>query len=80
MILVAAMKIATQNARAMRARDDATPRRILLTAEVAEYLHVSLATVHRLVRHSQIPAFKIGSEYRFYRDAIEKWMIDRQGR
>ena len=64
----------------MKPRDETTPRRILLTAEVADYLHVSLATVHRLVRHGQIPAFKIGSEYRFYRDAIEKWMIDRPRR
>jgi len=64
--------------RAMKPRDDATSPRILTTAEVAEYLHVSLATVCRLVRHGQIPAFRIGSDYRFYRDAIEKWMIDRQ--
>jgi excisionase family DNA binding protein len=64
----------------MKPRDDATPGRILLAADVAEYLHVSLATVHRLVRHGQIPAFKIGSKYRFYRDAIERWMIDRQRR
>ena len=64
----------------MKPRDDATPRRILLAAEVAEYLHVSLSTVHRLVRHGQIPAFKIGSEYRFYRDAIEDWMVDLQRR
>ena len=62
----------------MKPRDDATPPRILTTAEVAEYLHVSLATVCRLVRQGQIPAFRIGSDYRFYRDAIEKWMIDRK--
>jgi excisionase family DNA binding protein len=35
-------------------------------------------TVCKLARHGQIPAFKIGSDYRFYRDEIERWMIDRQ--
>ena len=62
----------------MKPGGDAMPRRILTTAEVAEYLQVSLNTVHRLVRHGQIPAFRIGCDYRFYRDAIQKWMIDRK--
>ena len=64
----------------MKPRDDATPGRILLAAEVAEYLHVSLATVHRLVRQDLIPAIRIGRGYRFDRDAIERWMSDRQRR
>ena len=62
----------------MKPRDDATPRRILTTAEVAEYLHVSLGTVHKLVRLGQISAFRIGKGFRFDRDAIEKLIIDRQ--
>ena len=63
--------------RAMKPRDDAMPLRFLTVAEVADYLHVSLATVHRLARHGLIPAFRIGSDYRFGRDEIEKWMTDR---
>ena len=61
----------------MKARDDATPRRILTVAEVADYLQVSLPTVCRLARHGLIPAFRIGRDYRFGRDEIDKWMIDR---
>ena len=61
-----------------KARDDAMPRRIMKVAEVAEYLHLSLPTVHRLVRHGQIPAFRIGKGYRFDRNAIEKLITDRQ--
>ena len=48
--------------RAMKPHDDATLLRILIPAEVAEYLHVSLATVQRLVRHGHISAFRVGSE------------------
>jgi excisionase family DNA binding protein len=54
------------------------PRRIMTIAEVAEYLQVHRSTIYRLVHKGQIPAFKIGSDYRFDRDAIEKWMADRQ--
>ena len=61
----------------MKPRDDATPRRFMTVAEVADYLHVSLSTVHRLARHGLIPAFRIGRDYRFGRDEIDKWMADR---
>ena len=54
------------------------PIDIMTTAEVARYLQIHLTTVYKLVRNGQIPAFKIGSDYRFDRDAIEKWMADRQ--
>jgi len=52
------------------------PSRIMRAAEVAEYLQIHLVTLYKLVRKRQIPAFKV--EIRFHRDAIEKWMIDRQ--
>jgi excisionase family DNA binding protein len=58
--------------------DDATPSRIMTTAEVAQFLRVHPSTVCNLVRKGQIPAFKIGTDYRFYRDEIEKWMTDQQ--
>jgi excisionase family DNA binding protein len=56
----------------------AAPRRIMTTAEVAQYLQVHPSTLYKLVRRHQIPAFKIGSDYRFEKDAIDKWMADGQ--
>ena len=53
------------------------PDAIMKVVEVAEYLKVHRITVYRMVRKHQIPAFKIGTEVRFHRDAIEKWMTDR---
>ena len=52
----------------------------MTVAEVARYLRIDRNTLYKLVGKGQIPAFKIGSEYRFDRDAIDKWMIDRQGK
>jgi excisionase family DNA binding protein len=57
--------------------DDATPRRIMTVAEVAEYLKVHRATIYRMAGKGKIPAFKIGDDWRFDKDAIEKWMNDR---
>jgi excisionase family DNA binding protein len=61
-----------------KARDDATPRHIMTVDEIAEYSNVGRITIYRLARNGKIPAFKIGTDWRFDTDAIEKFMIDRQ--
>ena len=60
-------------------RDDATPRRFMTAAEVAEYFNVSLITIYKLARNGEIPAIKIGADWRFDRGAIEKLVTDRTG-
>ena len=62
----------------MKPGDDAMTSRVMTVPEVAEFLKVHRTTIYRMVRKGQIPSFKIGNNYRFDRDAIEKWMIDRQ--
>jgi excisionase family DNA binding protein len=59
--------------------NDAMPSEIMTTAEVAQYLHVHPGTLYKLIRQRQIPVFKLGADYRFFRDAIEKWITDREG-
>ena len=61
----------------MKPREDATPRHIMTVAEVAEYLNVHQSTIYKLATKGQVPFFKIGFDYRFHRDAIDKWMTDR---
>jgi len=51
---------------------------LMTSAEVAEYLQVNRSTLYKLIRQRQIPVFKIGADYRFYRDAIEKLTTDRE--
>jgi len=64
----------------MRPRHAATPSPIMTVVEVAHYLQVSRNTLYKLIRQRQIPVFKMGSDYRFDGDAIEKWMADRQAK
>jgi excisionase family DNA binding protein len=42
--------------------------------EVAEWLQVHPTTLYRLLRQRKIPAFRVGSDWRFQRDAIERWV------
>jgi len=48
--------------------------------ELAEFLKVHHTTVYRLVKRQDLPAFKIGSDWRFSRKAIDKWLAERQKR
>ena len=43
--------------------------------EVSAYLRVHPSTVYRLLKHNQIPAFRIGSDWRFNIKAIDHWCL-----
>ena len=47
---------------------------ILTAKQVAEYLHIHPLTVHRYAREGRIPAFKIGTDWRFHKKYIENWI------
>ena len=51
---------------------------VMTVKEVAEYLHVHPSTVYRLLRTSQLPAFKVGSDWRFNVEEIDRWRRDRE--
>jgi len=50
---------------------------VLTAGEVASYLRVSLSTIYRLLKSGDLPAFKIGSDWRFNRVHIEEWLKSR---
>jgi excisionase family DNA binding protein len=47
---------------------------IMTAKDVAEYLKLHPLTVHRYAREGKIPAFKIGTDWRFHRKYIDKWI------
>ena len=49
---------------------------ILTVKEICELLQVHQSTVYKLVRQSKIPSFRVGSDWRFRRDVIERWMTE----
>jgi len=47
---------------------------ILTLQEVAKYLKVDERTIYRMVKSKQLPAFKVRNQWRFKKDAIDKWI------
>jgi excisionase family DNA binding protein len=48
---------------------------LLTLDEVAKYLNVDRFTVYRLVGQRQLPAFKVGGQWRFNQEMIEAWLM-----
>ena len=46
---------------------------ILTVTDLADYLRVHRSTIYRMLRLGEIPAFKVGSDWRFLRSAINQW-------
>ena len=55
----------------------AKQKEILTAKEVAEYLKVHPLTVHKYAREGKIPAFKIGTDWRFHKKYIDDWIRDK---
>jgi excisionase family DNA binding protein len=43
-------------------------------AQVADYLHTHPSTIYRLLKNRKIPAFRLGSDWRFRRPDLEQWV------
>jgi excisionase family DNA binding protein len=52
----------------------------VMTAEdCAHYLRVHRTTIYRLLKHHGLPAFKIGSDWRFRKSQVDAWVSKQQG-
>jgi excisionase family DNA binding protein len=47
---------------------------VMTVPGLAERLNVSAITIYRLLKAGQLPAFRVGSEWRFSADAIARWI------
>ena len=52
-------------------------KKIMNIKETAKYLGVHASTIYKYAQQGRIPAFKIGSDWRFTKKHIDKW-IDEQ--
>ena len=51
------------------------PGNVMTVRELAEYLRVHPATIYRLLRQGKLPGFRVGSDWRFSREAIDQWRL-----
>ncbi|HKD66012.1 MAG TPA: helix-turn-helix domain-containing protein [Candidatus Binataceae bacterium] len=50
---------------------------IMTVTTLARYLRCHPSTIYRLLKHKEVPAFKIGSDWRFRKTAIDQWIKNR---
>jgi excisionase family DNA binding protein len=50
---------------------------ILTIKELCDLLRTHPSTVYNLARRGQMPGFRVGADWRFRKDAIERWMTER---
>ena len=55
-------------------RDD-----IFTIKELSDHLRVHPTTIYRLLRQGRLPGFRVGSNWRFSREAIEHWEREQAG-
>ncbi len=49
---------------------------VLTVKEVCELLQVHPSTLYKLVRQGSIPSFRVGTEWRFREDVLERWTVE----
>ncbi len=54
-------------------RFDEMKSKVLTVQEVSTYLRVHPSTIYRMLKKNQLPAFRVGSDWRFTVEAIDKW-------
>lgn len=54
----------------------ATPTKVLTVKELSNYLRVHPSTIYRLLKKGQLPGFKVGSDWRFNIEAIDRWRLE----
>ncbi len=50
---------------------------VMTVSELSRYLRVHPSTIYKLLRRRELPAFKIGTDWRFNRQTIDRWCEQR---
>ena len=61
--------------REAQAKTPTWPSKLMTVREVSAYLRVSRATIYRLLKENQIPAFRLGNDWRFNIEQIDHWRL-----
>lgn len=50
------------------------PLKFLTVEQTAELLQVSRRTLHRIIHRKDLPAFKVGGQWRIHENTLAKWL------
>jgi excisionase family DNA binding protein len=51
--------------------------KVLTVGDLANYLRVHRSTIYRLLKPRELPAFRVGSDWRFNIEMIDEWRMGR---
>jgi excisionase family DNA binding protein len=51
--------------------------RVMTVKELSDYLRVHPSTIYKLLRRGELPGFRIGTDWRFNAEVIDKWCLER---
>lgn len=61
----------------MPAKHVATPTQVLNADEASDWLRIPKSTLYKLCMEGELPAAKVGRHWRFHRDTLEHWFLER---
>ena len=53
---------------------------LMPTSELSEYLQLDRMTIYKLLKSGDIPANRVGHQWRFFRSDIDDWIRSKQVR
>lgn len=53
--------------------------RLLTTREIQNLLHLDRVTIYRMVKDGELPALRVGGQWRFSAEAIDAWLQGQRG-
>jgi excisionase family DNA binding protein len=53
---------------------------VMTVKEVAEFLRAHPSTIYRLLKRHGLPAFKVGSDWRFDPESIQRWLKESESK
>ena len=60
--------------RTMMMKNDSS--HVLTVKELSDYLKVHPSTIYRQLKRGKLPAFKVGSDWRFNIESIDRWRLE----
>jgi excisionase family DNA binding protein len=51
--------------------------RVMTVKELSDYLRVHPSTIYKLLRRGELPGFRIGTDWRFNAEVIDRWCLER---
>lgn len=52
--------------------------KVMCVKELSVYLGVHPSTVYRMLKRRELPAFKVGADWRFNIESIDRWRLEQE--